>query len=435
MRENFKGTGIYNANIYHQDGHVDGGMLVKYLDEVFISGDLKKLDDEIIILENSIHLPEGHKVRINSIKNAVSVFRKEYNELIQEDQQSPVNLIPFNSTPIQLEEINANICKTLPPMLYRLGPFSNSISTFHADFKNSPCLIDKLKVYGFDKKIPSNNPFMFRIMKNVDIHAKNRNFYAYVQDIYFDKTNSGRLTKKTFKTTLSKKYKYIDEAILLPIPHTTRNYYHVLSEMIYSISKLQYFDCHIPVIYCEDRFDILPYICERLQIDFGRFHSFDSVSDTRINRAYSVLSANFFWDKNFYGFFKQICPAGSKPEKNIYISRRKSARPLLNESEVEDILSNHGFDVIFAEDLTFQEQVSVFSSAKTLISSHGAGMSNIAFMNSGTSIVEIFTDKAIVEHFYLRSRHNEMKYMPIFAENNKLETTNLLELLRNNNII
>lgn len=429
MRENFKGTAIYDADIYHKDGHIDGALLLKYLDGIFISGNLGRLDDEINLLENSTYVPEGHKVRISFIKNAVAVFRKEFNDLTHSEQQTPVNLTPFNSTPIQLDEVNYDIFKKLPPMLYRLGSFSNSTSTFLNDFEDMPSLIDKLKVYGFDKKIPLDNPFMFRVMKDVDVHTKNRNFFAYVQDIYFDQPNSGRLTKKTLKTTLENNFNTIAEAVLLPIPHSTRNYYHVLSEMIYGLSRLQYFDSKLPVIYCEDRLNILPEICEKLKIDIKRFYSFNDISGSRIVRGYSLLSANFFWDKNFFNFFKQIRPNVPK-NKNIYISRRKSSRPLENENEVEATLANHGFEIIFAENLTFNEQVELFTSTKLLISSHGAGMSNIAFMDKGTTVIEIFTDKAIVEHYYLRSRHNDMRYIPAFAENNNININALLHTIK-----
>ena len=46
-------------------------------------------------------------------------------------------------------------------------------------------------------------------------------------------------------------------------------------------------------------------------------------------------------------------------------------------------------EIFFAEDLNFSEQVDLFSNTKNLISIHGAGLTNILFMQPNTNILEI----------------------------------------------
>ena len=74
----------------------------------------------------------------------------------------------------------------------------------------------------------------------------------------------------------------------------------------------------------------------------------------------------------------------------IYISRSKaSRRKIVNEEQILPILSRMGFKTIYCEDLSFLEQVILFSKVRYLVSNHGAGLSNMLFMSSGASILEL----------------------------------------------
>lgn len=74
----------------------------------------------------------------------------------------------------------------------------------------------------------------------------------------------------------------------------------------------------------------------------------------------------------------------------IYISRRNARkRRIVNENEVIEILSRFGFETIQAEDLSFAEQVQIFSRARCLVSNHGAGLTNILFMREGGKVLEL----------------------------------------------
>jgi capsular polysaccharide biosynthesis protein len=81
----------------------------------------------------------------------------------------------------------------------------------------------------------------------------------------------------------------------------------------------------------------------------------------------------------------------TKPSKarRLYVSRRKATRrKVSNEREVERLLINYGFKVVYFEDYTFQEVVQLCAGAELLVGIHGAGLANILFMPESAVIVE-----------------------------------------------
>ena len=87
----------------------------------------------------------------------------------------------------------------------------------------------------------------------------------------------------------------------------------------------------------------------------------------------------------------------------IYISRSKaSSRKVLNEDEVLPILLENDFKIVYAEDLSFIEQVQMFSSCNILVSPHGAGLTNMLFMPTGSVILELRNNTEAPNNTFLR---------------------------------
>ena len=76
---------------------------------------------------------------------------------------------------------------------------------------------------------------------------------------------------------------------------------------------------------------------------------------------------------------------------NLYISRRKSRRPLANEHGVESFLANRGFKIAYFEDLPLIEQLKAVRSAKIIVAPHGAALSNLVVARPCTRVFEIMT--------------------------------------------
>lgn len=72
--------------------------------------------------------------------------------------------------------------------------------------------------------------------------------------------------------------------------------------------------------------------------------------------------------------------ASSAVGRKLYIARdRASYRRMLNERQVQAALRAQGFDIVRPEDLSFGEQLELFSAASVIVGPTGAGLSNMAF--------------------------------------------------------
>lgn len=76
--------------------------------------------------------------------------------------------------------------------------------------------------------------------------------------------------------------------------------------------------------------------------------------------------------------------------RKLFLSRRKAeTRRLLNENEFEQLTAEYGFQTVFLEDMTFLQQIRLLNEASVIIGVHGAGLTNMLFMNPGTRMVEL----------------------------------------------
>jgi capsular polysaccharide biosynthesis protein len=76
--------------------------------------------------------------------------------------------------------------------------------------------------------------------------------------------------------------------------------------------------------------------------------------------------------------------------RRLYLSRsRAPKRRIVNEADVLELMRSLGFEIVFAEDLTFSDQVNLASTANLLVSNHGAGLTNMLFMPEGANVLEL----------------------------------------------
>ena len=88
--------------------------------------------------------------------------------------------------------------------------------------------------------------------------------------------------------------------------------------------------------------------------------------------------------------------SSSKNQKSfVYISRGDSvnSRRLRNEENLSIALESAGFGIYRLSELTFLDQVSLFSRARMIVGVHGAGLANLAFASRGAVVHELFTDQ------------------------------------------
>ena len=79
-----------------------------------------------------------------------------------------------------------------------------------------------------------------------------------------------------------------------------------------------------------------------------------------------------------------------RADNRIYISRSQAPkRRISNEAEVIEVLRQFDFRIVRTEELSFPEQVRVASGSRYIVSNHGAGLTNILFMNPASSVFEL----------------------------------------------
>jgi capsular polysaccharide biosynthesis protein len=67
-------------------------------------------------------------------------------------------------------------------------------------------------------------------------------------------------------------------------------------------------------------------------------------------------------------------------------------RRVTNESETMDLLSGYGFERYRLADLSYAEQVTLFSGAEAIVSPHGSGLLNQIWTDDAT-VIELFGPK------------------------------------------
>lgn len=122
----------------------------------------------------------------------------------------------------------------------------------------------------------------------------------------------------------------------------------------------------------------------------------------------------------------------SAASERIYVSRNRAPkRRIANEAGLTNILNEFGFTTIYAEDLTFEQQVRIFSRARYLVSNHGAGLTNMLFMPAGGRVLELRhrTDRINNCYFTLASALGLNYFYQTCAATNGDEDPHLADLV------
>jgi len=180
------------------------------------------------------------------------------------------------------------------------------------------------------------------------------------------------------------------------------NYYHWLLEILPRLSLMEEFDQlkKLPIILNRDLKQFQKDTLRLAGISMDQIVRFDG-SFWQVERLYypSPLSGpgnpsphSVSWLRK--KFLEKLEPSGAcEATSYLYVTRRDAGqRRILNEDEIISFLETKGFKVICPGEMTFLEQVEAFRRAKLVVAPHGAGLSNMVFAPSGSSLIELFPD-------------------------------------------
>lgn len=103
--------------------------------------------------------------------------------------------------------------------------------------------------------------------------------------------------------------------------------------------------------------------------------------------------------------------------ERIYVSRRDAtSRRATNEDEVADFLKTRGFRIVALSGMTVADQARLFANAETIVSIHGAGLTNVLFCRPGATLLEIFPHRWTPLCYFKLAEVRGMKYRYMNAE-------------------
>lgn len=91
---------------------------------------------------------------------------------------------------------------------------------------------------------------------------------------------------------------------------------------------------------------------------------------------------------------KAVAQVGAIHKPKIYISRRQfsklsisTPRHFVNELEIEEAVAGRGYEVVFPEELSWAEQISIFAGCKICVGAFGSGLHNTWFSGRDTVVI------------------------------------------------
>lgn len=111
------------------------------------------------------------------------------------------------------------------------------------------------------------------------------------------------------------------------------------------------------------------------------------------------------------------------PEK-IYLRRNSGSRKVINSTALETFLLSRGYVVIEPEQLTFSQQVVLFSSAKYIVASSGAAVSNMIFAPKAAFILILIGKYSDTSYYYWQNMICAVQNQINYVLGDILETSN-----------
>ena len=100
------------------------------------------------------------------------------------------------------------------------------------------------------------------------------------------------------------------------------------------------------------------------------------------------------------------------------LKKFKNERILVNNKAVKKFLESNGFHTYKAINLSFADQIKIFSNAKIIVSMFGAELSNLVFCKPKTRVIEIKTNKKLTDYTNIsnkcRLKHHQINIKPIY---------------------
>ena len=245
---------------------------------------------------------------------------------------------------------------------------------------------------------------------------------------------------------LSLQQKEIQIIGILGVQEWANNYFHWMTEVLPSIVVMHQANPSIPLLIPSNylQYSFIRQSLERLKIPFK---TFDVKSALKVKTLFAipVPHAGRFNEGLLHSFrdaFSNPINETVKPHRLLYISRDKAKRrKVSNQFELSSFLMSKGFEKVILEDYTLDQQMQIMNESKMVVSCHGAGLTNIMFMQKGQIVIELKSSNNNYWCYFSLARVFGLDYNYILCEgddenhrdaNIKVDLNLLSELLEKN---
>lgn len=170
------------------------------------------------------------------------------------------------------------------------------------------------------------------------------------------------------------------------------SYYHFFSEVLSAFFVFKSCNINVPLIVSQKIFDSKLFQYLLLNTDLKRYDIIVQKEVTlKVNHLY--LAKGAFSQSYWTGLRLWVTNVQQKNTKNrrVFLNRdRGVGRTIKNEREIFEILHKFGFEILDTESYTVEDQIELMSETQWLIGIHGAGLTNILFLDKGkANVIEI----------------------------------------------
>ena len=228
------------------------------------------------------------------------------------------------------------------------------------------------------------------ILDDTVFSLKKMKYYCH----YTHSNGIGRKKALRLLVNIFKKKNKIDSGIWIT-DNFSFAYYHWVVECLTRLFELDFDEKKYPIL-LPVKFKNLSYVQQSLHLLGFSVRYYDTKkpyyvtklilpSITARGMSFSIESLSF--QKNV--FTNSLVPK-NVPFRKIYITRENSnSRKVLNEHEFVDFFKRYDIEVFNLENLSFIEQVKIFSETTLLIGPHGAGLANMMYLPKESIVLEI----------------------------------------------
>jgi capsular polysaccharide biosynthesis protein len=206
-----------------------------------------------------------------------------------------------------------------------------------------------------------------------------------------------------------------EEHGILGVQDWANNYFHWMTEMLPRIAAIHHHHPNFPVLIPANYLNY-SFIVESLQHMNIKIKAFDVKHTLKVNtlKAIEVPHVGRFNEALmhfFRGKFLEGFAPVSQPFRLLYVSRDKAKRrKITNEDDVFELLVSKGFEKVSLENMLLKNQVKLFQEARVVIGCHGAGLTNIMFMQKNQNIIELKSNNNNYWCYFSLARVFGLKY-------------------------